>query len=178
MSSLSTRIFLIWHFHHINPILFVFLLTHLSKSSTNTTLGLHFCLFLPGVFRSYSGLLAFLSLHFFLVQDIHVYMNALQQQFLPCFLVTCLNNICYNFHALRMNSFMLWGRQCILHSTQTQIKYKHTRINPNILNIHKRNMYIHTHTHTHTQTHTVNTSNTEQFTMFRLSKCYRNLQLF
>jgi len=114
--SLSTRIFLFnWHFLYINPTIFVFLITHLSKSSTNTKLGLCFCLFLPGVFKSYSGLLAFLSLCFLHIlqmvhQDIHVYMTALQQQFLPCFLVTCLNNSCYNFHALRMNSFMLWGR--------------------------------------------------------------------
>ena len=48
------------------------------------TLSLRFCLFLPGVFRSYSGLLAFLSLCFLQIlqivhQDIHVYMTALQQ---------------------------------------------------------------------------------------------------
>jgi len=81
----STRIFLFnWHYIHIFPKLLVFLITHLSKSFTNTTLGLRFCFFLPGVFRSYSGLLAFLSLCFFQIlqmfnQDIHVYMTALQQ---------------------------------------------------------------------------------------------------
>ena len=128
MSGLSTRICLFnWHILHIIPTLIVFLISHLSKSSTNTTLGLRLCIFLPGVFRSYSGLLAFLSLHFLQIlqmvhQDIHVYMTVLQQQFLPCFLVTRLYNICYNFHALRMNSFMLRGIQCILHSIQTQIK--------------------------------------------------------
>ena len=62
MSALSTRISLFnWHFLHIIPTLFVFLVTHLSKSSTNTILGLRFCLFFPGGFRSYSGLSASLS---------------------------------------------------------------------------------------------------------------------
>ena len=42
--------------------------------------------------------------------------DSLQQQFLPCFLVTCHNNICNNFHALRMKFYAV-GRQCILHST-------------------------------------------------------------
>jgi len=50
---------------------------------------------------------------------------------------------------------MLWGSQCILHSTQTQIKYKHTKICTNTLNIHKSNIYIYIYTHTHTQIHTV-----------------------
>ena len=85
MSALSTRIFVFnWHFLHIIPTLFVFLITHLSKSSTNTTSGMRFYLFLPGVFSSHSGLFAFLSQHFLLTlqmvhQDIHVYMTALQQ---------------------------------------------------------------------------------------------------
>ena len=159
MSSLHTRISLFnWHFLHIIPTLFVFLITQLSKSYTKTTLGLRFCLLLPAVFFSYSGLLAFLSLHFLQIlqmvpQDIHGYMTALQQQFLSCFLVTCLNNISYNFHALRINSFMVWGRQCILHSIQTQIKYKYTKLHINTLNIHRSNTYIHTHTHTHTHTY-------------------------
>ena len=130
MSALSTRIFLFnWHFLHIIPTLFVILKTCLSKSSTSTTLGIASCLFLSWVSRSYSGLLAFLSLCFLQIlqiinQDIHVYMTALQQQFLPCFLITCFNNVCYNFHALWKNSFMLQGRQCILCSAQTPIKYK------------------------------------------------------
>ena len=154
ISALSTRIFLFnRHFLHKIPTLFVFLITHLSKSCTNTTLGMRFCLFFPGDFRSYSGLLAFLSLcflqtHQLVHQDIHVYITTLQQQFLPCFLLTCLNSICYNFLALRMNSFMLRGSQCILHSTQTQIKYKHTKIYTNTLNIHKSNMYIHIYIYT------------------------------
>ena len=83
MFDLSTRIFLFnWHFLHVIPTLFVFLITHLPKSSTNT-LELSFCLFLTRVFRCYSGLLAFLSLHFLqilqMVQDCHVYMTVLQQ---------------------------------------------------------------------------------------------------
>ena len=152
MSALSTRIFLFnSHFLHIIPTLFVFLITHLSKSSTNTSSGLHFCLFLPGDFCSYSGLLAFLQILQMVHQDIHMYMTDFQQWFLLCFLVTCLNNICYNFHAIRMNGFMLWWWQRILHSTQTQIKKTHTRIYTNTLNIHKSNMYIYIHKHTHSK---------------------------
>ena len=124
MSALPTRNFLFnWHFLHIIPTLCVFLKTRLSKSSTNTTLGMCFCLFLSGVFRSYSGLLAFLSLCFLQILQMvnqDVYMTALQQQFLPCFLVTCFNNVCYNFHALWKNTVMLQGRQCILHKLNTK----------------------------------------------------------
>jgi len=102
----------------------------------------------------------FLQIFQMVHQDIHVYMTALQQCFLLCFLVTCLNNICYNFHALRMNSFMLWGRQCILHSTQTQIKtHTHTKIYTNTLNMQKSNMYIYKHKHTHSNTPNVLVAN-------------------
>ena len=106
------------------------------------------------------------------------------QQFLPCFPVTCLNNICNNLHAVRMNSFMLWGRQCMLQSTQTQIKYKHTKIYAPTLNIHQSNMYacvyiyiyiyIYIYTHTHTHTHRVNSSNTAQFNIFSYSYYLQN----
>jgi hypothetical protein len=68
-----------------------------------------------------------------------------------------INNISYNFHALRMNSFVLWGRHC------NYTLHKHS---------------LNTNTLKYTWIHTVNTSNTAQFTMFRSSNCYRNLQMF
>ena len=158
MSAVSTRIFLFnWHFLCIKPTLFVFLLTHLSKSSTNTELGLHFCLFLPGIFKTYSGLLA--SLPAF-SPNLKISLCT----WLPCNSIFCpasLSHVSITFATTSMPLGCI-----VLYCGNDNVFYTLHKYRSN------------TNTPKYTLTHTVNTSNTAQFTMFRSSKCYTNIQMF
>ena len=134
MSALSTRIFLFKsHFLHIIPTLCVSdntLIKVIHKHNIRTA-------FLPLPARGFPQLFwtfsisdpAFLQILQMVHQDIHMYMTDLQQWFLLCFLVTCLDNIFYTLH-------------------KHKLKKTHTKIYTNTLNIHKSNMYIYIHKHT------------------------------
>ena len=154
MSALPTRIFLLnWHFLHIIPTLFVFLITHLSKSSTNTTLGLHFCLFLPRVFHSYSGLLAFLILRFsksfkwFIKITMCTWLT-----FNSGFYTASLSHVSITFATTSMPIgwiILCCGGDNVFYTLHKhKLKKTHAKIYTNTLNIHKSYMYIYIHKHT------------------------------